>query len=60
MKSGAVGGPDATRTLPGGLTTHIERSLGWVGNKGKFYTDSQRKEVLDLFKQGQAVYRAML
>ena len=32
----------------------------WVTKKGKFYTDSQRKEVLDLFKQGQAVYRAML
>ena len=39
---------------------HIELSLEWVTKKGKFYTDSQRKEVLDLFKQGQAVYRAML
>ena len=39
---------------------HIDKSLDWVTKKGKFYTDSQRKEVLDLFKQGQAVYRAML
>ena len=39
---------------------HIEKSLEWVTKKGKFYTDSQRKEVLDLFKQGQAVYKAML
>ena len=39
---------------------HIEKSLEWVTKKGKFYTDSQRKEVVDLFKQGQAVYKAML
>ena len=39
---------------------HIEKSLEWVTKKGKFYTDSQRKEVLDLFKQGQAIYKAML
>ena len=38
----------------------IERSLEWVGSKGKFYTDNQRREVLDLFRQGQDVYRAML
>ena len=36
---------------------HIDKSLEWVTKKGKFYTDSQRKEVLDLFKQGQAVYK---
>jgi hypothetical protein len=39
---------------------HIEKSLEWVTKKGKFYTDGQRKEVVDLFKQGQAVYRAMV
>jgi hypothetical protein len=39
---------------------HIEKSLEWVTKKGKFYTDSQRKEVIDLFKQGQAVYREMV
>ena len=38
----------------------IERSLGWVGTKGKFYTDSQRREVVDLFRQGQQFYRALL
>ena len=38
----------------------IEKSLEWVTKKGKFYTDSQRKEVVDLFKQGQAVYRGMV
>jgi hypothetical protein len=38
----------------------IERSLEWVRTKGKFYTDAQRREVVDLFRQGQEVYRAML
>ena len=38
----------------------IERSLEWVGGKGKFYNDEQRREVVDLFRQGQQVYRAML
>ena len=39
---------------------HIERSLDWVRTKGKFYTDAQRREVVDLFRQGQQVYRSML
>ena len=38
----------------------IERSLEWVGAKGKFYTDQQRREVVDLFKEGQQVYKDML
>ena len=38
----------------------IERSLDWVGTKGKFYSDSQRREVVDLFRQGQQVYKEML
>lgn len=38
----------------------IEQSLEWVRTKGKFYTDRQRKEVVDLFREGQQVYKAML
>ena len=38
----------------------IENSLDWVRTKGKFYTDVQRREVVDLFLQGQEVYRGML
>ena len=38
----------------------IERSLDWVGAKGKFYNDDQRREVVDLFRQGQQVYRDMI
>ena len=35
----------------------IEDSLQWVGSKGKFYNDVQRKEILDLFRQGQQVFK---
>ena len=38
----------------------IERSLEWVRTKGRFYNDNQRREVSDLFREGQRVYRAML
>ena len=38
----------------------IESSLQWVRAKGKFYNDRQRREVLDLFREGQQVYRAMV
>ncbi len=37
----------------------ITRSMEWVQKKGRFYTDAQRKEVLDLFRQGQDVYRRL-
>ena len=38
----------------------IDRSLQWVGSRGKFYTDAQRREVLDLFLQGRDAYVKML
>ena len=38
----------------------IESSLEWVTAKGKFYNDQQRREVADLFREGQQVYRSML
>ena len=40
--------------------TSIDRSLEWVGTKGRFYTDGQRQEIIDLFREGQKVYRAMI
>ena len=43
-----------------GLDDAIERSLDWVGTKGKYYSGKQRKEIVDLFREGQQVYRAML
>ena len=39
------------------FTDRIGEGINWVKTKGRFYTDSQRKEVVDLFKQGQDWYR---
>ena len=55
----AVESPEK-KAAAGSFDDSIERSLEWVGTKGKFYTDKQRREVLDLFREGQQVYRAML
>ena len=38
----------------------IETSLEWVRAKGRFYSDQQRQEVVDLFRQGQQVYKEMM
>ena len=37
----------------------IEESLEWVKTKGRFYTDRQRQQVLELFREGQAAFRRM-
>ncbi|MDA1256896.1 MAG: CehA/McbA family metallohydrolase [Chloroflexi bacterium] len=37
----------------------IEASMTWVKTKGRFYTDAQRTEVVDLFRQGLEVYRGL-
>jgi len=37
----------------------IEDSMVWVKTKGRFYTDTQRAEVVDLFGQGLDVYKGL-
>ena len=37
----------------------IDTSLSWINTGAKFYTDSHRKEVLDLFAQGRSEYYAI-
>jgi hypothetical protein len=37
----------------------IEQSLEWVRLKGKFRSPQQQIEVLDLFREGQAVYKEL-
>jgi hypothetical protein len=39
------------------FTDRIGEGINWVKTKGRFYTDAQRKEVVNLFKQGQDWYR---
>jgi hypothetical protein len=38
----------------------IEEALEQVGSAARFHSDRQRREVLDLFRQGQARYRGMM
>ncbi len=38
----------------------IDEAVEWVSKKGKFYTDSQRREVLELHRAGQDFYRKLL
>jgi hypothetical protein len=47
------------REAAAGFDGAIQRSLEWAHKKGRFYTDRQRQEVVDLFKEGQAIYREM-
>ena len=42
------------------FVAEIDDSLELVSRKGKFYTDAQRNEVVDLFRQGQEIYRGKL
>jgi hypothetical protein len=37
----------------------IDDSLSWINTGGKFYTDAQRNEVLDLFASGRQIYAQM-
>ena len=41
------------------LVNQIDESLSWISTGAKFYTDTQRKEVLDLFGNGRDVYVQM-
>ena len=38
---------------------HINDSLTWLESSARFYTDQQRKEVFDLFRQAQDLYRKL-
>ena len=43
-----------------GFARSIDRALALIDRQGKFHTDQQRKEVVDLFRQGEAVYQGIL
>jgi hypothetical protein len=38
----------------------LDDALGWVNEKAKFRNDTQKNEVLTLFREGQEVYRKMM
>ncbi len=37
----------------------IEKSIEWIGNKGRYYNYKQRVEVLDLFKNAKEFYNSV-
>ncbi|MDA1228910.1 MAG: CehA/McbA family metallohydrolase [Chloroflexi bacterium] len=53
-------GSDEKKAAAAWFDNRIETSLEWVRAKGRFYTDQQRQEVVDLFRQGQQVYKKMM
>jgi hypothetical protein len=53
-----VEGPEK-KEAAGRFDDEIEQSLEWVRARGRFYTDVQRREVTDLFREGQKVYRSI-
>jgi len=56
----AGGGAPPERAIDAAwFVRQIDESLSWVGSGAKFYTDRQRKEVVDLFRQGRELYRRL-
>ncbi len=57
----AGGAPPSVRAADARwLVDNIDESLSWINTGAKFYTDAQRKEVLDLFGQGRDIYLQMM
>ncbi len=42
------------------FSDQIDEAIDWVSKKGKFYTDVQRREVIDLHRAGQSFYKKLL
>lgn len=52
--------PPATGQSARYFVDGIDGALSWINTGAKFYTDTQRKEVVDLFRAGQDVYRKLI
>ena len=50
---------EASKTSAKFYDEQIGEGVNWGKTKGRFYNDSQRKEIVDLFKQGQDWYRKL-
>ena len=48
---------DARKQSAKWFSDRIEDSKYWIGTKGKFYNNKQRREVMDLFNHAQAIYK---
>ncbi len=58
VDTGGVRG-EHTRQAAARFADGIDRSLKWVQTKGKFYNDSQRAEIVTLFREGQEIYKGL-
>ena len=58
VKTG-LAGPERSEAARG-FDRSIEENLKWVRTRGKFHNDKQRREVVDLHREGQQMYRAMI
>ena len=38
----------------------IDESLEWIDKKGKFYSNKQRKEILDLHRKAKSLYKKLV
>jgi hypothetical protein len=38
----------------------IDESLEWIDKKGKFYSNKQRKEILDLHREAKSLYKKLV
>ncbi len=56
----SAGAPSPERALAAtALAESIGKSIQWITQRGRFYTDTQRREVADLFRQGRDAYLAI-
>jgi hypothetical protein len=53
--SGGAANPES-RASARFFSNQIDESLNWIAAKGRFHHDSQRREVMELFKRGREVY----
>ena len=58
VDTGGVRG-EHTRVAASKFADGIDKSLEWVKTKGKFYNDSQRAEIVTLFREGQEIYKGL-
>ncbi len=58
--SGNGRSPESERKSATFFVDRIDEAMEWVRKKGKFYSDTQRREVLDLHRAGQDFYKNLL
>ena len=50
---------DATKEAASYFFNRLDEAMEWVRIKGRFTADRQRQEILDLFREGQSVFKGL-